>query len=430
MKDKDHQKINIMKLISIDFESYKSFPGKQILVLKPITIVIGKNSSGKSAFSRLPLLLANSFTPDSEEPISVSHNGVEFGGSFIDLIYNRLPHGSLKMAMNFDGDTRIAFDVQNINGTPIQMIKSWSISSPNLTLELEIELTDANIVRLERIRYNSGDKCYLVTFRGLLPVEITLDSHEVFQQPLDELMKQIQKFSRNVEYIGPYRQIPQRVYFHSGKSSVKLGVKGEYAPQILGMSSFRKTNLVKTVGDWYENFLGGWRIDVEHVEGFFQIVLISPDDPSVKVNIVDVGQGMSQVLPLVVQCMLRNKGLNSISIIEQPELHLHPAAHGALAELFAASAKAEGSCYILETHSENIILRIRKLVVEGLLSKDDVVIYWIDDDNRPGSKIKEITIDDDGDISDWPKGIFSEDYEEVLAIREAQKKKNVDNNRS
>ena len=140
-----------MKLLSIEFESYKSFPEKQSLTLRPITIVIGKNSSGKSAFSRLPLLLANSFTTDSEEPMTVSHNGVEFGGSFIDLIYNRLPHGSLKMAMNFADDTRIAFVVQNINGTPIQMIKSWSIKSLNLTIDLEIELTEENIVRSENI---------------------------------------------------------------------------------------------------------------------------------------------------------------------------------------------------------------------------------------------------------------------------------------
>lgn len=414
-----------MKLQSIEFESYKSFPDCQIMTIRPLTIVIGKNSSGKSAFSRLPLLLANSFSPDSEEPITVSHNGVEFGGSFIDLVYNRLPHGSVKMTMKFIENTTISFNVQNINGTPIQMIKSWSIESPILKLDFEIELTEENIKRAEDVRYFSKGKLFLITFQGLVPTNILFPDEEYDYRVIDLLNNSLYDFARNVEYIGPYRQIPQRVYFHSGKSPSKMGVKGENAPQILGSSSVRNSDLVKKVGDWYEKYLGGWRMTIEHVGDFFQVVLISPDDPTVKVNIVDVGQGMSQILPLVTQCMLRSNRQNSISIIEQPELHLHPAAHGDLAELFAESAKSTGASYILETHSENIILRIRKLIVQGKLSKDDVVIYWINDELRPGSRIKEILIDEDGDISEWPKGVFSEDYEEVLAIREAQKIKDA-----
>lgn len=419
-----------MILQSIEFESYKSFPQRQTMTIKPLTIVIGKNSSGKSAFSRLPLLLANSFTPESEEPITVSHNGVEFGGSFIDLIYNRLPHGSLKMTMNFSDETIINFEVQNINGTPIQMIKKWSIVSKYINLNFEIELTEENIRKTELINYIADGKKYKITFQGLVPINMIFPDEEHDSRHIDLLKESLYNFSRNVEYIGPYRQIPQRVYFHSGRSPTKLGVKGENTPQVLGSSSFRNNDLINNVGDWYQKYLGGWRMNVEHVGEFFQVVLISPDDPDVKVNIVDVGQGMSQILPLVVQCMLRTKGRNSISIIEQPELHLHPAAHGDLAELFAVSAKADGARYILETHSENIILRIRRLIVQGILSKDDVVIYWIDDANRPGSQIREILIDDDGDISEWPNGVFSEDYEEVLAIREAQKNKNANKDRS
>jgi len=419
-----------MILQSIEFESYKSFPNRQKMVLKPLTIVIGKNSSGKSAFSRLPLLLANSFMPESEDPINVNNNGVEFGGSFKDLIYNRLPHGSIRMTMSFSDETIIFFEVQNINGTPIQMIKKWSITSKYMNLNFEIVLTEDNILSTKDTEYIADGKSYLITFQGLVPINIEFPDEKYDSRYVELLKESLYNFSRNVEYIGPYRQIPQRVYFHSGRSPSKLGVKGENAPQILGSASFRNSDLVSNVGEWYEKYLGGWRIDVEHVGEFFQVVLVSPDDPNVKVNIVDVGQGMSQVLPLVVQCLTKTKDSNSISIIEQPELHLHPAAHGDLAELFARSIMFDGGCYILETHSENMILRIRRLIVEGILSKDDVVIYWIDDENRPGSQTREIKIDEDGNMSDWPKGVFSEDFEEVLAIRDAQKNKNADKDRS
>jgi predicted ATPase len=400
------------------------------MVIKPLTIVIGKNSSGKSAFSRLPLLLANSFLPESEEPITVNYNGIEFGGSFKDLIYNKLPHGSLKMTLSFSDETIICFEVQNINGTPIQMINKWSIESTNINISFEIVLTEDNIISSRDTEYTANGKSYLVTFQGLVPINIEFPDKEYDSRDIELLKESLYNFSRNVEYIGPYRQIPQRVYFHSGRSPSKLGVKGENAPQILGSASFRNKDLVSNVGDWYEKYLGGWRIEVEHVGEFFQVVLVSPDDSSVKVNIVDVGQGMSQILPLVVQCLTRTKVSNAISIIEQPELHLHPAAHGDLAELFAKSAMADGGRYILETHSENIILRIRRLIVQGILSSKDVIIYWIDDGNRPGSQVREIQIDEDGELSDWPKGVFSEDYEEVLAIREAQKTKNADTDKS
>jgi predicted ATPase len=414
-----------MRILDIEFESYKSFPDKQLLALRPITIVIGKNSSGKSALSRLPLLLANAFSPDSEEPISINHKGVQFGGSFIDLIYNRLPHGSVKMSINFTEETSISFNVQNVNGRPLQMIKNWSITSPNLNLELTIELTEENIIRSEKIRYTSGEKVFLVTFKGLLPTEIISNEEEIDRRVIDDLIRNLHSFSKNVQYVGPYRQIPERVYFHTGQYPSNVGTRGENAPQILGLSSIRKDELVNSVGNWYQKYLGGWKIDVDQTGDFFQIVLVSPDDPLIKINIVDVGQGMSQVLPLVVQCLLTRNVDGMVFIIEQPELHLHPAAHGDLAELFVDSAKAGRSHYILETHSENIILRIRRLIVQGRLSKDDVIIYWVDDEDRPGSKIKEIMIDDNGDMSDWPKGVFSEDYEEVLAIREAQKQKDA-----
>lgn len=417
-----------MILKSIEFESYKSFPKRERIIVKPITIVIGKNSSGKSAFSRLPLLLANSFSSDVEEPITVNHNGVEFGGSFTDLVYNKLIRGNIKFEINFENELQIACEIQGLDRGFSPIIKHWSIRSEMLNLDIEIELTDENLSKEKDINYVGKGKTYEITFQGLIPISIKENNKEIDHQILDIIVRKFHIFSKNVNYIGPYRQVPQRVYFHTGQSLTKLGVRGEFAPQILGNAAAKNLNLVNAVGDWYQENLGGWRVDIQQIEDFFQIVLISPDNPNVKINIVDVGQGMSQVLPLVVQCLLKEKQKGEICIVEQPELHLHPAAHGSLAELFANSANSQGCKYILETHSENIILRLRRLVVEGSLSSDDVIIYWIDDENGPGSTVKTITIDNDGEMSDWPTGVFSEDYEEVIAIREAQKKKNANTN--
>ncbi|RYY52784.1 MAG: DUF3696 domain-containing protein [Chitinophagaceae bacterium] len=417
---------DFMRLTHIEFESYKTFSTKEKVQIRPITLVVGRNSSGKSALSKLPLLMANSFLPSSEEPISVHHNGVDFGGSFTDLIHNKYPHGSLKIKLFFSEKIQLSFEIQNIANTPLQFIKTWSVSSPEFSANFEIELKTENTLLKEELRYSDGGQIFLITFHGLIPVKIYTLNGESYQTDFfSNLANQLEIFANGVEYIGPYRKIPSRIYFNSGRYPKRLGVMGENAPVILGTSSYTDDTVLKAVGDWYEKFLGGWRVEVVQNANSFELALVKPHNPAVKVNVVDVGQGMSQVLPLIVRCLTKNRPNEPITIIEQPELHLHPAAHGDLAELFARKAKSEGSSFILETHSENFLLRIRRLVVEKILNPDDVIIYWIDDLNDQGGKLKEIYVDENGDISEWPKGVFSEDLEEVLAIRKAQRDANA-----
>ena len=142
---------------------------------------------------------------------------------------------------------------------------------------------------------------------------------------------------------------------------------------------------------------------------------------------MDVGQGMNQALPLVVRANVTDRP-DSIIVLEQPELHLHPAAHGDLAELFARSAKENSQTFIIETHSENIILRLRKLIVENDFgfTKDDLIIYWIEDAELKGKELREITVDEEGVLSDWPEGVFYEGMKEILEIQKVLRKKEQD----
>jgi predicted ATPase len=139
---------------------------------------------------------------------------------------------------------------------------------------------------------------------------------------------------------------------------------------------------------------------------------------------MDVGQGMNQALPLVVRANVADRP-DSIIVLEQPELHLHPAAHGDLAELFAKSAKENNQTFIIETHSENIILRLRKLIVENDFgfTKDDLIIYWIEDAELKGKELREITVDEEGVLSDWPEGVFNEGMKEILEMQKALRRK-------
>jgi len=77
-----------MKLSNLSFENYKIFQKRESIEVKPLTILIGRNSSGKSVISRLPLLIAHALSERANIPIELEIEGLDFGASFVDLIYN------------------------------------------------------------------------------------------------------------------------------------------------------------------------------------------------------------------------------------------------------------------------------------------------------------------------------------------------------
>jgi predicted ATPase len=108
-------------------------------------------------------------------------------------------------------------------------------------------------------------------------------------------------------------------------------------------------------------------------------------------------------------------------VVEEPELHLHPAVHGALADLMVdAVVDAEQTQVIAETHSENLLLRLRRHVANGKLNPNDVGLLWFEHTGA-GTRIRPIDVASDGSVSDWPKGVFSEDLGEVRAIAQANR---------
>jgi predicted ATPase len=227
----------------------------------------------------------------------------------------------------------------------------------------------------------------------------------------------------DIDYIGPFRILPKRQFHLTGKLGYPYtGIKGENAYSMLGVSKLMKDDLHEKVGEWYKEHFDGWALNVKDKNKPYIEILLSKND--IDVNIVDVGQGMNQVLPLVVRAF-RKTGHNSIVVLEQPELHLHPAAHGDLAELFAKSAIKNNETFVIETHSENILLRLRSLIVENDFgfTKDDIIIYWIDNAEGGGQELNEITIDEEGVLSDWPEGVFNENLKEILNMNNALNKK-------
>lgn len=127
---------------------------------------------------------------------------------------------------------------------------------------------------------------------------------------------------------------------------------------------------------------------------------------------MDVGFGISQVLPVIVQSLLAH---DKTVCIEQPEIHLHPRLQAELGSLFGETIRPPyNNRFIVETHSEHIMLRIQKLIRQRTLKPEDVSVIYVDH-TAETSKCIPLRIDEEGDFIDqWPGGFFEDAYQEIF----------------
>ena len=118
------------------------------------------------------------------------------------------------------------------------------------------------------------------------------------------------------------------------------------------------------------------------------------------VNIADVGIGVSQVLPILVALIAAQPG--QLVYIEQPELHLHPRAQVVMAELLAEAAN-RGVRVVVETHSSLLLLTVQTLIAQGRIQNTDVAMHWFSRDARGATKVDYVQPDEDGACGDWPE---------------------------
>jgi predicted ATPase len=247
-----------------------------------------------------------------------------------------------------------------------------------------------------------------------------------------------QFFTRFVKYLGPLRDEPKPVYSLAGTTDSKdIGFRGEHTAAVLevhrktpveyipskefesGSSTPIPTSnpLPIAVLDWL-NYMGV-ASDVKTFDKGklgHELKVATAGACSLH-DLTNVGVGVSQVLPILVQSLLAEKG--STLIFEQPELHLHPRVQTRLADFFISMTMLKKQC-IVETHSEYLINRLRyqSAVSEGDEISKNVIMYFVE--NQGGkSTYRPVKINKFGVIEDWPKGFFDESEENARAILKA-----------
>jgi predicted ATPase len=134
-------------------------------------------------------------------------------------------------------------------------------------------------------------------------------------------------------------------------------------------------------------------------------------------NFADVGFGVGQALPVLVEGLRTPTG--GVFLVQEPEIHLHPDAQLAMGD-FLVDLACSGRQVIVETHSEHILLRVRRRLAEGTnngLTPDDVSVLHVGwDDIHKSSTLTPLTIDQLGQVQNWPRGFFEEANVERLTL--------------
>lgn len=234
---------------------------------------------------------------------------------------------------------------------------------------------------------------------------------EVLDQLISLNRFSIKRALDGISHIRPLREIPERLLIVDETDAIHRGP---------GPRSRRLMPSHDVVSEWIKKLTNGqYELRTEEFSskevgflGTLRARHLIDTVTKTPVSFKDVGVGLSQVLPIVeaLELASRNSRTNFSSptkttIIEQPELHLHPRMQADLMDLMVdvvIDADSEAQI-IAETHSENMVLRLQKRIREGKLGRDKVVILYADRDASGNNQITELTLDENGDFNElWP----------------------------
>lgn len=512
-------------LKKIGLKNVRSFKDLKDLEIKPITVLCGTNSSGKSTILKSLLLwkqtlenlaytdgfLLNGRYTNLGTPDDLLHNNtrekvIKFNFQFQDdlyifnaelkaIIHKLFPKKTLREAESIWVDFTIGYKIDvksemgidikeyNLKIIPIENNDTNKSTAKRLSddihdskiVELKISSISKNKVKIEwkNLRDPTLEKSdnlalekllgrikalkngsHTLPIKGNSPffsniIELTLSKiplryieSQVYEGHLPDGMAEFVGITQNlkrfldnifsgISYLGPLREEPSRRYIYDNPVN-DIGIKGENSAflynkfrnkiityrNIDGSEKEHVGPLEVVVRDWLDE-IGIFGFDSKKTpdDEIFRFYLSSNEYNFERVNIADVGFGVSQVVPIVIAGLLMDSG--DTLILEQPEIHLHPKMQMKLAD-FILSMSLNHKKFIIETHSEHIINRCVRRIVEdeGGLFNSLIGINFVKNTGK-GSKIETVKISEKNGIENWPNEFFDQSFEEQQKIMNA-----------
>ena len=457
-------------LTHLHIKNFKAWKDTGSIRLAPLTVIFGANSAGKSSLGHLLLALKQTtLSADRKRPLHLGDDNALIDlGTFAECLHNHdlnhalefelgwKTHGKdmkvrdplskteffgdeLRLSVKLLADTKEQPRVDNLSYQLLrnklnQLAVDYSRDEKG---KLEIESNDYKFVR------NTGrgwpldepDKFY----------RISDQSRARFQNAefLSDFALSTEAALNSVYYLGPLRDHPKRIYSWSGETPESVGQKGEFAiASILAASAQdRKLNrAAKRHVARFDEFIAQWLKDLGIIENFavkpvaegrkeYEVVVKTHANAS-EVKITDVGFGVSQVLPALVQAFYCPP--NSTIWMEQHEIHLHPQVQAELADVFISATQARENGkernvqLIVESHSEHFLNRLQRRIAEGGVAPEDVAVYFC---RRAGSatELEPLRLNMFGEIENWPENFFGDEMADIAGrtLAAMQRKKEL-----
>ena len=269
---------------------------------------------------------------------------------------------------------------------------------------------------LESMAVAVREKSNHSVFESDVTLELNRCETEFFDR-LDRLIySQVpwQEHFRAMHAFGGVRPPPRRKFDTSGQRLWSTGPEGRLMPEFL----YHNRDDLSPVNEWLEQLDLHYKLVVrplsEAASDMFVLELIDTRRVGceIAVNFADVGFGISQLLPLIVQALI---GHDQVILAQQPEVHIHPGLQANLATLFLDGIGRErNNQFIVETHSEHLILRLQRLVRRGEMLPEEVSVLYVQRGDD-GSSVKQLRLGKDGQFLDgWPGGFFPERLDELF----------------
>ncbi len=415
-------------LSKITIKGFKSLSSECCFEVRPLTVLAGANSSGKSSAVQ-PLLLFKQTLEATFDPGTLLIAGPNVSFSSRDQLVSR---GSDDFSVEMETESgrsmsnlyrkdaggfinaRMSYRIGNISVVLMPGMDSASVVSSVLPLfrerwrsavkvgdkELDnllkalfkksIEDAETDIWRVERKR------CFLSAASSSKAGFTNLSEFGAFESALENLI-----------HVPALRGNPARSYRTSAVGSSFPGVFDNYVASILHSWQRHSQDELGQLEECLHALQLAWRIEAVPLDDI-QVELRVPRMPGRSkngrtedwVSVADVGFGLSQALPVVLALITAQS--RQMVYVEQPEIHLHPRAQAKLAELLVKAAN-RGVRVIAETHSENLLLGIQTCVAEGKIDPGDVKLHWFTRGKDGVTRISSADLDEAGAFGDWPE---------------------------
>jgi len=433
-------KVNNLKA----FEKFK-------IQLKPITLFLGPNNSGKSSIlSSLRILAQTIESYDSNVPLLLNGLLGDFG-SYKDIIHKNSKNRKLTLSCTIDsksnyigfksGEIEIDMDFiyrtkrrEIILNTSKFYLEKNLILSTNYSIDTEkqsiISIGGKDVPSALKAKFSD-----LFRYQNFLPQRFLAGMYstksltgDFIDEKVENAFRNISKASneihkalKNIEYVGAMRVPPTRTFIYTGESRAKIGANGQFAANLLALDAAKggkkSKNIIQNVKQWMLKAEMASDIKIEPIsERHYELKIQHPVTKEYQ-NYSDVGFGHSQVLPVLIGGF--NLPMESTFIVEQPEIHLHPKAQAELGDFFLNLYSRQIQS-LIETHSEHLILRLQRYVIEGKISPDDIVFYFVHASNEK-KQIVELHLDENGKFTtEWPQGFFPERLDEAREMAKSR----------